>query len=507
MEKHYIFINVQCLNLKFMARPIKQNNTKEIQCLNCSNVFIIKKCKKNKFCNKKCAQQYTKSKNKDWLSKRDVTNINKYGVKSPLESNVVKIKYKQNLVNKYGVDNPFLVPEFKEKANNTIKNRYGVDYANQNKEISSRISSSLKGRIRDRNKVIDIRWEKIQSYCEIEQLEPMFDRQYLQNNLIKDIRVNFKCKKCNIINEVSIDNGYLPTCNKCSNYKGYSLIEEEITRFIQQHYNGDIQLKNRSLLSSKREIDIYLPQLNLAFEINGVYWHSEIWGKYRDYHLSKTVELNSQEIHLIHIFDYEWLYKKDIVKSIILNKLKNIPTKIYARKCKIQLVNNEDKIKFLEDNHIQGNCVSSVNIGLYYNDELVSLMTFGVNRFKKDNSIELLRFCNKLNTNVVGGASKLFKYYIENYNPQTIITFADRRYSLGKLYPILDFNFYSFTKPSYFYWKNMKIYNRMSFQKHMLKNKLEKFDSTLSEYDNMLLNGYNRVWDCGNYKFIWEKKA
>lgn len=489
-----------------MARPIKQNNTKDIQCLNCSNIFTIKKCKKNIFCGKKCAQQYTKSKSKDWLSKRDITNVNKYGVKSPMESELVRNKYKNNLIDKYGVSNPFLVTEFKDKANQTIKDRYGVMYANQNKEISSRISSSLKGRIRNRELVINLRWEKIQGYCEAEKLEPLFDKQYLQDNLIKDIRVKFKCKQCNTINEVSINNGYLPTCNKCSNYKGYSLIEEEITRFIQQNYSGDIQLKNRSLLSGRREVDIYLPDLGLAFEINGIYWHSEIWGKYKNYHLSKTEELNSQNIHLIHIFDYEWLYKKDIIQSIILNKLKKISNKIHARKCKIKVVSNDDKTLFLNDNHIQGNCVSSINIGLYYNDELVSIMTFGKNRFKKDNSTELLRFCNKINANVIGGASKLFHHYTTNHNPDIIVTFADRRYSLGKLYPILGFSFGAFTSPSYFYWKNTQIFNRMSFQKHMLFSKLEKFDKELSEYDNMLKNGYNRVWDCGNYKFIWTKK-
>jgi hypothetical protein len=489
-----------------MARPKKQNNTKEVQCIKCAKIFIIPKFKHRQFCSVSCSQQYTKSNNKDWLKKRDKTNIEKYGVKSPLEADVVKNKYKENLIKKYGVNNPFLVTEFRDKANKTIKNKYGVEFANQNKEISSRISSSLKGRIRNRDKAIDMKWEKIQAYCNIENLEPLFDKQYLQDNLIKDIRVKFKCNKCKIINEVSISYGYLPTCRKCSSYKGYSLIEEEITRFIQQHYNGEIQLKNRSLLFGKKEIDIYLPELSLAFEVNGIYWHSEIWGKYRDYHLSKTVDLNNQNIHLIHIFDHEWLYKKDIVKSIILNKLKKIPNKIYARKCEVKIVNNKDKTKFMDDNHIQGNCISSINIGLYYNNELTSMMTFGRNRFKKDDTIELLRFCNKLNTNVVGGASKLFQYYIKNYNPQTIITFADRRYSLGKLYPILGFNFNSFTKPSYFYWKSMKIYNRMSFQKHMLSNKLNNFNPELSEYDNMLANGYNRVWDCGNYKFIWNKK-
>ena len=489
-----------------MARPKKLNNTKDIQCLNCNNIFTISKSKNRQFCSVSCSQQYTKSKNKDWLNKRDITNIEKYGVKSPFESEQVKTKYKNNLIEKYGVDNPFLVKEFKDKSNQTIQDRYGFKHANQNKEISAKISSSLKGRIKDRTAVVDLRWEKIQAYCKTEQLEPLFDKEYLQNNLIKDIHVKFKCNKCNTINEIAIVNGYLPTCNKCSSYKGYSLIEDEITNFIQQNYDGEILLKDRVLLSRRREIDIYLPDLNLAFEINGLYWHSEIWGKYRDYHISKTTELLDKNIHLIQIFDYEWLFKKDIIKSIILNKLNKIPNKIYARKCTIKIINDNDKVTFLSNNHIQGNCVSPINLGLYYNDELVSIMTFGKNRFKKDNTIELLRFCNKLNTNVIGGASKLFKYYINNYNPTIIITFADRRYSLGKLYPILGFEFNSFTKPSYFYWKNMNVYNRMSFQKHMLKDKLEIFNPLLSEYDNMLQNKYNRVWDCGNYKFVWNKK-
>lgn len=507
MDNHYIFINVQRLNQKYMARPLKPNNTKDIKCTNCNDIFTIPKYKDRQFCSVKCSQQYTKSKNKKWLDKRDVTNMDKYGVKSPLESKEVLQTYKNNMVDKYGVHNPFLVKEFKDKSNVTILNRYGFEYANQNKNIQDKISRSLKGKIKDRTNVIDIRWDKINAYCIAEDLSPLFDKQHLYEHLIKDIRVKFQCNKCNTINEVSINNGYLPTCNKCSNYKGYSLIEEEITRFIQQNYKGIIELKNRSLLSSRREIDIYLPELNIAIEVNGIYWHSEIWGKYRDYHLSKTTELMDKGISLLHIFDYEWLQKKDIIKSIILNKINNISNKIYARKCVIKNVNNEDKIEFLNNNHIQGNCISSINLGLYYNDELVCLMTFGKNRFKKDDAIELIRFCNKINTNVVGGASKLFKYYVKQYNPQTIISFADRRYSLGKLYEILGFEFDTFTKPSYFYWKNMKIFNRMSFQKHLLKNKLPIFDNELSEYNNMLNNGYNRVWNCGNYRFIWTKKS
>jgi phage FluMu protein Com len=256
-------------------------------------------------------------------------------------------------MDKYGVDNPFLVKEFKEKANQTIQSKYGVKVATQNKDIAHKVSKSLKGKIPDRTKKVDIRWEKIEAYCDVENLTPLFDKQYLHNNLIKDIHVKFKCNKCNTINEVSIDNGYLPTCNKCSSYKGYSLIEDEITRFIQQYYEGEIQLKNHSLLSGRREIDIYLPQLKLAFEINGIYWHSEIWGKYRDYHLSKTEELLGKDICLIHIFDYEWLYKKDIIQSIILNKLKQQMKTLPPPPPKKQIPNEEEREKEEEERKLQ----------------------------------------------------------------------------------------------------------------------------------------------------------
>lgn len=490
-----------------MARPKKLNNTKELTCKNnlCNKVFSVKKYKNIQFCSHQCSQTY-KSYNKDWLKKRDITNIEKYGVKSPLESKQVLENYKNSLIKKYGVNNPFLVKEFKDKSDSSKLKKYGVLVPSMNKDIALKISKSLKSRTvpKNRENFVNIKWEKILNYCKETNLEPLFDKDTINNNFVKDLNLKFKCIKCTNIMQVSIDNGYLPTCSKCSSYKGYSLIEEEITKFIQENYDGEIQLKKKHLISKGYEIDIYLPQINLAIEVNGIYWHSEIWGKYKDYHLFKTQKLLEKDIQLLHIWDREWLHKKEIVKSIILNKLNKITNRIYARKCEIKEINKIDKELFLNNSHIQGNCVSKTNLGLYYNNELVSIMTFGKNRFKKDNSIELLRFCNKLNTTVIGGASKLFNYFIQNYKPERIITFADRRYSLGKLYPILGFNFVSYTSPSYFYWKSdKKVLNRISCQKHKLKDLLPIFDNNLSEYENMLKNGWNRVWDCGNYKFEW----
>ena len=243
--------------------------------------------------------------------------------------------------------------------------------------------------------------------------------------------------------------------------------------------------------------------------MNGVYWHSESMGKYRDYHLYKTLKCIEKDIQLIHILDYEWLFKKPIIQSILSNKMGVNSNKVYARKCDLRLITDTNIIRsFLDNNHVQGYTHASTSLGLYHNNELISIMTFGKNRFKKNsNELEMVRFCNKLNTTIIGGASKLFKHFVNNYNDSglDIISFADRRFFDGKLYEMLGFGFEKNTSPSYIYWKNNKILNRMSCQKHKLEKLLESFDPTQTEYENMLNNGFKRVWDCGNIKYVWKK--
>lgn len=488
-----------------MARPSNPKETRE--CPNCLTKFQIQSWKQKIYCNRKCAQEFTKSKNQDWLKKRDITNLDKYGVKSPLENKQVLQNYKDSIKEKYGVENPFQVKEFRDRADTTILERYGTRFANSNKDIRKKISNSIKGKQKDRTNFIEIKWDKIELFCKETDIIPLFNKEYLLNNKIIESKFKFKCNKCSSEMEVSINNGYFPSC-MCSNYKGYSLVEEEIYKFIINNYDGKIELKRRGLLPSTFEVDIYLPELSLAIEVNGIYWHSENLGKYRDYHLFKTEKLLSQGIQLIHIFDNEWIFNKPVIQSILLNRLGLTPNKIYARKCEIREVNNLETKEFLINNHRQGYCPSKYNLGLYYNNELISIMTFGKNRFKQDNKFELLRFCNKLNYSNIGGASRLLKYFNNNINIDKldIITFADRRFSLGNMYEKLGFDFEYFSKPSYFYWKNTKILNRISCQKHKLKELLPIFNPDISEYENMKLNKWFRVWDCGNYKFIYKNK-
>ena len=291
-------------------------------------------------------------------------------------------------------------------------------------------------------------------------------------------------------------------CTKCNpTVKGTSQQEKELITYIKEHYNGNILLNDRRILNGK-ELDIYLPDLNLAFEFNGLYWHSEL-EKPDKYHINKTIKCKKLGIQLIHIFEDDWQYKQHIIKSRILNKLGKSTT-IYGRKCIIRVVDSLESKYFLNNNHIQGWCVSKINIGLYYEGELVSLMTFGNRKLTSTSNFELLRFCNKLNTTVIGGASKLFKYFINNYNYNKILSYADICWSDGNLYKQLGFDYIKDTDTNY-WWivNNIKTHRYIWRKQELIKKHLLINDETETECMHRL--GYYRIYDCGSMLFEWTR--
>jgi very-short-patch-repair endonuclease len=324
----------------------------------------------------------------------------------------------------------------------------------------------------------------------------------------KDLIV-IKCNNCGKTSEWCLKNGMLKNiknkrlCRHCE--IPHSLAEDEIMKFLQENYNNKIVHKSNSRQIIKPyELDFYLPYIKLAIEYDGLFWHSEENGKDKNYHLMKTNMRENQNIKLIHIFENEWIYKQDIVKSRLKNLLGIYDKSIYARKCEIVEINQKESSIFLSENHIQGSCNAKINIALKYNNEIVSIMTFSKCRFRNTLSDwELVRFCNKLNYHIPGAASKLLKYFEQKYIPQKLISYADRRWSKGNLYQQLGFKFIENTRPNYWYFKKpeLKLYNRLSFQKHKLCYKLEHFDVNKTEHENMKNNGYNRIYDCGNMVF------
>ena len=184
---------------------------------------------------------------------------------------------------------------------------------------------------------------------------------------------------------------------------------------------------------------------------------------------------------------------------MINNKL-GLNKKIFARKCEIREVDSNTAERFLKENHLQGYCVAKYRFGLYYENVLVSLMTFGKSRYNKNYDWELLRFCSKKGYNIVGGASKLLSHFRKQYSG-SIISYANRRWSNGHLYETLGFEEIGKTDPNYFYFKEddlYKLYSRVTFQKYKLENLLDVYDENLTETKNMFNNGYRQVFDCGN---------
>jgi len=325
----------------------------------------------------------------------------------------------------------------------------------------------------------------------------------IENYKKSNIKIEFKCLLCNYKwktrpgNLLNCKSG-CPNCNK-------SLLEKEIQTWLKSYIKIE---ENKRFFENKKfkyELDIFIPSKNIGIEINGEYYHSEISGnKNKKYHLDKTNYFKNKNIFVIHIWGNEWDNKKEIVKSLILNKLGILKNKIYARKCNIKKITPKEAKKFLNENHLQGFISSKIYIGLFYKETLLQVSSFSKTRYNKKYDYELVRFATKINILVTGGFSKILYYFKKNYIG-SIISYADKRYSTGKVYIKNKFKFLHETSPNYYYTKNHYILeSRIKYQKHKLKNILENFNPKLSEWENMKNNGYDRIWDCGNLVFVIE---
>jgi hypothetical protein len=284
-------------------------------------------------------------------------------------------------------------------------------------------------------------------------------------------------------------------CQKCAVHD--SKFEKEVYEFISTLENNVVRC-DRSVLGNM-EIDIFLPDKKIGIECDGLFWHSEV-KRIPSYHIDKTKMCEDRGIKLIHVFEDEWIYKANIVKSRLKNILGLTPTRIYARNCTISAVSSNDAMLFLETNHIQGKIISKYNFGLYYNNELVSLMTFGNMRKSlgsnsSNGCFEMLRFCNKLDTNVIGGASRILKHFITIVNPLKIISYCDLRWSSGNMYDRLGFTLDHISQPNYFYIIGNKRKNRFNFRKNVLVE--EGYDPSKTEHQIMLERRIYRIYDCG----------
>jgi hypothetical protein len=283
-----------------------------------------------------------------------------------------------------------------------------------------------------------------------------------------------------------------------------STFEQEITTFLVNHGITNIVTNKRNIIG--KELDIYLPDFNLAIEYNGEYWHHDkVPHITKHYHYDKFMLCENNNIKLFTIFGNSWQEKKNIWKEKILSSIGLASRRIYARKTKIVQISSKDTKEFLNKHHIQGYSASKYCYGLVYNDELVAVMTFsdkrvGIGKNRGEGSFELVRYATSCS--VVGGASKLLTHFIKSQTPKIIYSYSDNQYSHGDLYKLLDFELEKISKCGYWYYDPVKhrSYHRYNFTKHKLVSMGYDVNKTEKQIMNEL--GFLRIYDCGSKTWV-----
>lgn len=505
------------------------------------------------------------SKIPEWGNKVKKTKKEKYGD----ENYNNREKSKKTTIEKYGVNNTMKIEETKKKSKKTKKEKYGDENYNNRESAKKTIEEKYntkhhlqteeclekmkKTNLELYNTEYTINTKKCEKnlkkhnqknyncdwYFESKEHKNKIRKQKIKhlklklekNNLTFDenkyIKIREKnkdgkikkyyeyeltCKKCNNKFKSRLTFN-LPVCRNCYPISSCSKLNIEFKEFLNS-INIEFQENNRIIIKPL-ELDFYIPSKEIAIELNGNYYHSEIsGGKNKNYHINKSELCKKNGIKLIHIFEDEWLLKKDIIKSRIINILGKTPNKIYAKNCEIKSVSNNDKKDFLEKNHIQGDVICSIRYGLYYKNSLVSIMIFSKNHletgYEKNNSktyFKLTRFCSTLNTNVIGAFEKLLDHFKKNNNFTSLILYADCRYygliPENTIYNNFGFNFVKKTPCNYFFVNKKNYFNRIHRFNLTKKRLIEKFngDKNKTEWEIAQENNFDRIWDCGSLKF------
>lgn len=393
----------------------------------------------------------------------------------------------QTKLERYGDSNYLNINKIKQ----TMFERYGsTSYLNSDKRVQENLDRFERKFPNQVNIQHYDTWSDQEKFCEYLNNHP--------NQTYKELSEFFNVDRTTI-NQKVIDLGLQ---DRVQYLNGSSNYEFEIKDFLISECNvreDEIEMHNRTILVPL-EIDIYIPSRKIGIEFNGDYWHCDIHEKFQDhggrstYHQKKSLKAEEKGVFLFHIFEYEW--NNSVIQSNIKNRLKtllnNNGIRVPARKCTIEEITKDQKKEFLNVNHIQGNDRSSVCYGLFYQNELVSCMTFTKPK-NTQYTWELSRFCNKHDCIVQGGASKLFKYAISSMSSgDIVVSYNDITKTSGKIYKTLDFSCASVNSPNYIW---------MNFTTGDIRTRYQ--EQAAGEVERMHNLGYHRICDCGTKTWLY----
>ena len=453
--------------------------------------------------------------------KRKQTCLKHYGVEVPMQSNEIKKKCEQTCLKRYGTKTPLNSKEIRDKIHQTNLERYGVEEVLSSKEIQEKYKQTNLEKYGDKNvwgknssKREEIKQTNLERYGVEEVLSSKEIRDKIhQTNLerygaenpwqsseiIRKSREN--AKKTNL-ERYGVE--YFCQHEKCYKASGYRI--SKINRdFYEKLIKNNINAQLEYIIENS---GFDLKAGDTLIEINPTYTHNSTFGATIrgskklaapiDYHLNKTLFANKHNFHCMHIFDWD---DKDKIVEMLKSK-----QKIYARQTEIKQISKKLAKQFLNKYHLQSSTQTcQYAYGLFFNDELVQVMTFGKPRYNKSYEYELLRLCTKPCVEIIGGASKLLKHFEEDLKPSSIISYCDLAKFSGKVYEQLNFNLCGISKPSK-HWYNMQT------KRHITDNLLRQrgFDQLhntsygkgTSNEQLMIEHGYVEIYDVGQATYL-----
>lgn len=412
---------------------------------------------------------------------------------------------KKSVLEKYGVDSVSKVKSIRDKANTTNLKKYGCSNVSKNEDIKKLKKKTFEKYKNNDNFLIEKsypfsrnRCVNIENYCEETQ---KFELTYI--SFIRSEKHSFKCNRCGTPFDVyNYHSNSSIVCPKCD-HQTISKFELEVREYISSICSDEIIFSDRKILGGL-EIDIYIPSKKICIEANGIYWHSTKKRDDKNYHFNKSKLAEDKGLNLIHIYEDEWYFNTDMIKKRLSSLIVNTSEKISARKCMVKKLDTLEERDFINNNHIQGYVSSKICYGLYYNDVLVSAMSFSKPRYNKKYEYELLRFCSSCN--VRGAFSKLLKHFERTHKPSSLLSYADYDWSIGNVYKINGFEFQYYSKPGYFYsyFKKNQYFriSRYECQKHKLLEKYKWATKDMTELEICNILGYNKIYNSGNMVFV-----
>jgi len=454
----------------------------------------------------------------DKKQKASNTLLKKLGVAHQMHADSVVKKVKDTCSKKYGVNCGLQTPAAKQ----SLKEKYGVDFISQSEHwkksttetfnikyggrgFSGSLNNAAKETLANELNVNASAYSYHQLAAWANSKRKTYEKCAKEGfELLEFDAPSNKIKlkhSCGAQKELSFLEYSRFRCFSC-NPLCQSTFEMEVGAFIKSL--GVNILTNDRKIISPLELDIVIPDFNIAIECNGDYWHSYTSPETKDErnkHLHKMEVAGAAGYQLIQIAEHEWFSKTEQIKSIIAVKLGRAKV-LYARKMEIRRISSNVANIFCDKNHVQGKAPHSLALGGFIGDELVAVITAGKNRFTKTDDVELIRFSTKLNTVIVGGFSKMIKHLKREIGGVPIDSYLDRRLFDGHSLFKTGWELVRTSQPGYCWlYKGEKI-NRSKTQKQRLQKILgDQFDPNKSEAQNMFDAGASRLWDCGQHLF------